>query len=346
MRKMICLFLCFVLILLASVAAFADTQEPEITFHPQTYDVPEYDVAEYVVKAEGRNLKATWYMQWQGKTYNISQTGGSVKPWEAYAGETYGAVQTDSNTFTFFFGEIEDELDGAEIWCVLEDGHYDVTTQRAKIMVHSQESRGYPRTPPLILSVPASLTVEQGQEAEIRCVARSQDGSQLSFLWYETDTGKLEDMRALNRGTENCDFLFCDTSQPGVRQYICRVETSNGGIAYSSVVPVEVKAAKTQPKPTAPPVVQTEPPVVEPEPPVAQTEAPAPEEITLETTAPTETETLETAQPTQAPSNNIEEPAPQDDGLPWWVLVAVALGGCAIGIGVAVILIHTNKKTK
>ena len=344
MRKMICFFLCFVLILLASVAAFADTEEPEITFHPQTYDVPEYDVAEYVVKAKGNNLKATWYMQWQGKTYNISKTGGSVKPWEAYAGETYGAVQTDKETFTFFFGGIEDELDGAEIWCVLEDGHYDVTTQRAKIMVQSQESRGYPRTPPLILSIPASVTVEQGQEAEIRCVARSQDDSQLSFLWYETDTGRLEDMRAVNRGTEDCDFMFCDTSQPGVRQYICRVETSNNGIAYSSAVVVEVKAAKTQPKPTEPPVVQTEPPVAQTEPPVAETEPAATEVITLEATAPAETASPETAPPVQE-TEPIPVPSDEgEEGIPWWVLVVVALGGCAIGIGVAVILINIYKK--
>ena len=39
-------------------------------------------------------------MEWNGTTYNISQVGGSIQPWEAYAGETYGATEPDAHTFS------------------------------------------------------------------------------------------------------------------------------------------------------------------------------------------------------------------------------------------------------
>ena len=181
-------------------------------------------------------------MEWLGKTYCISDIGGAMQPWEAFAGEAYGAKQLDSNTFAFIFEGLEYDLDGAYIWCVIEDGHYDVVSQKARISV------GNPNTPPEIISIPSKVTVQQGQEAEIRCVARSNDGSQLSYLWYETATGKMEDMIAVNRGEETGDYMFPDTSRVGTRYYFCKVDTSNGGMAYSSMVEVKVeeKAVEAQ----------------------------------------------------------------------------------------------------
>ena len=200
-----------------------------------------------------------------------------MQPWEAYAGESYGAKKLDDNTFAFIFEGVEDDLDGAYIWCVIEDGHYDVTSQKVRI------SMGNSNTPPEIVSIPVQLTVEQGAEAEIRCVAKSPDASQLSFLWYETDTGRMEDMRAVNRGTETGDYMLCDTSNPCTRNYLCMVETSNGGVAYSSIVPVTVTEKVVVPQ--APTETQT---VTSPttEPAAAQTQPTIPTEIIQNTTAP------------------------------------------------------------
>ena len=239
MKKLIGLFLAVVTIGLMVLSVSAVPDAPVITMQPQSSHYTEYAVAIYTVKATGTNLTATWYISYQGKTYNASQIGGAMQPWEAYAGESYGAKKVDDNTFTFVFEGIEKELDGASIWCVIEDGHYDVTSQKAQISV------GSAAVPPEILSIPSQITVNQGEEAEIRCVAKSSDGSQLSFLWYETHTGKLEDIRALNRGTEDCDYLFCDTSEIGTRYYVCMVSSANGGSVYSSVVAVTVEKKQT-----------------------------------------------------------------------------------------------------
>lgn len=314
----------------------AAPEGPAITLQPQSPNYPEYSVAIYTAKAEGTNLIATWYIEYENKTYNASQIGGAMQPWEAYAGESYGAKKLDDNTFAFIFEGIEDDLDGAYIWCVIEDGHYDVTSQKVRISV------GNANTPPEIVSIPVQLTVEQGAEAEIRCVAKSPDDSQLSFLWYETDTGRMEDMRAVNRGTETGDYMLCDTSNPGTRNYLCMVETSNGGVAYSSIVPVTVTEKVVVPQ--APTETQT---VTSPttEPAAAQTQPTVPTEIIQNTTAPAEIGSLDTsvpteaAEPTEVTTKDRGDPTPQSDGLPWWILVLIGAAAAGVGVGTAIVLI-------
>ena len=249
MKKVISLLLIVLLCGMLAVPALAAPEGPVITMQPQSPNYPEYSVAIYTVKATGTNLTATWYIEYQGKTYNASQIGGSMQPWEAYAGESYGAKKLDNNTFCFVFEGIEDELSGAEIWCEIEDGHYNVVSQVGHITVGNYGS------PPEILSIPASITVKRGEEAEIRCIAKSSDGSQLNFLWYETGTGKFEDMQAIDRGAETGDYMFCDTRTVGTRYYVCGITTSGGGMAYSSMVEVNVVAETTT---AAAPEIQTE----------------------------------------------------------------------------------------
>ena len=249
MKKVISLLLIVLLCGMLVVPALAAPEGPVITMQPQSPNYPEYSVAIYTVKATGTNLTATWYIEYQGKTYNASQIGGSMQPWEAYAGESYGAKKLDNNTFCFVFEGIEEELSGAEIWCEIEDGHYNVVSQVGHITVGNYGS------PPEILSIPASITVKRGEEAEIRCIAKSSDGSQLNFLWYETGTGKFEDMQAIDRGAETGDYMFCDTRTVGTRYYVCGITTSGGGMAYSSMVEVNVVAETTT---AAAPKIQTE----------------------------------------------------------------------------------------
>ena len=249
MKKVISLLLIVLLCGMLAVPALAAPEGPVITMQPQSHYYSEYSVAIYTVKATGTNLTATWYIEYQGKTYNASQIGGSMQPWEAYAGESYGAKKLDNNTFCFVLEGIGEELSGAEIWCEIEDGHYNVVSQVGHITVGNYGS------PPEILSIPASITVKRGEEAEIRCVAKSSDGSQLNFLWYETGTGKFEDMQAIDRGAETGDYMFCDTRTVGTRYYVCGITTSGGGMAYSSMVEVNVVAETTT---AAAPKIQTE----------------------------------------------------------------------------------------
>ena len=234
MRKIIVISLCIFLLAAFSVNVLAAPEGPVITMQPQSRYYPEYSVAVYTVKATGTNLSAYWYIEWNGEIYNASEIGGTMQPWEAYAGESYGAQKLDANTFSFLFQGIEEELSGAKIWCVIEDGHYDVSSQAAHVVVGNFGS------PPEILEIPAQITVQKGEDAQIRCVARSTDGSQLNFLWYETTTGRFEDLQAVDRGAETGDYMFCDTRTAGTRYYVCGISTSGGGMAYSSIVEVNV----------------------------------------------------------------------------------------------------------
>ena len=244
MRKITAFVLCALLLLGFSLNVWAAPEGPVITMQPQSHYYSEYSVAIYTVKATGTNLSAYWYIEWDGKVYNASEIGGTMQPWEAYAGESYGAKKLDANTFSFIFQGIEEELSGAKIWCVVEDGHYDVTSQVAHIVV------GNYGAPPEILEIPAQINVQKGEDAEIRCVARSTDGSQLNFLWYETKTGRFEDLQAIDRGAETGDYMFCDTRTVGTRYYVCGISTSGGGMAYSSIVEVNVmEKATTVPAP-------------------------------------------------------------------------------------------------
>ncbi len=233
MKKILFLLLVAVL-LVNTVLPVMATDKPQITLQPQNYSYAENDVATYTVKATGKNLSCTWYMNYMNHTYTISNTSGAMQPWEIFAGETYGAQKIDNNTFSYVFSGIGAELDGAEIWCVIKNSGGEVTSQRVIISVVSGDVK-----PPEITNIPSNITVNRGDNAEIRCVARSKDGSQLGYLWYETSTGKLQDIRAI-MPDENSDFLIPDTEEVGTRYYVCCVSTSNGGSAYSSVVAVTV----------------------------------------------------------------------------------------------------------
>lgn len=244
MKKLLSILICSLVLFVLAVPALAAPEEPQITLQPQNYHYPEYSVAIYTVQAEGSNLRATWYLAYEGKTYNLSDMANGFEPWEAYAGESYGPAKLDDHTFMFFFGGIEAGLNGAEIWCVLEDGHYDVTSARAFITVQGDEM------PPEILSIPASVSANRNEETIIRCVARSVGESFLNFQWYETPTGKLQDIRAIDG--QECDYLICSTESPGTRYYVCCVTDTAGGMVYSSVVPVTVADSDPIPQGKAP----------------------------------------------------------------------------------------------
>lgn len=329
MRKIwISIFVCILLCGLA-LCAMAAPEGPQITMQPQNYVYDVENVAIYTVKASGSNLTATWYMQWQGEEYTISDIGGAMQPWEPYAGENYGAKKNDDNTFSFVFEGIGEELNGAYIWCVIEDGHYDVTSQKALISVSGDYA------PPVILQMPAAVTAAQGEAAEIRCVAQTPyEDTQLTYLWYETATGNLQDIIAINRGTEDSDFLICDTSTVGTRYYVCMVQTTEGGTAYSSVVPVTV--TEKQQNVTPPETDPTEPEI--PTQPETQAPTAAPEESAPapQTTAPAETEET-------AGSDKDAGKQENGNGIEWWIVALVAVVCACAGVGIALLILKKKK---
>ena len=235
MRKLTSALLCLFLLLALAAPVMAATV-PAIVRQPQNPTFPEYGVAEYSVTVYGENLKCTWFLRFDGVWYDISTPRDSAAPWEGYAGETYGAVQSSEGmytTFTYFFGGIDPALSGCTIYAVIEDGHYSLTSDEAFITV---SGNAYPPT----TSVAAGMEVYQGEGVSLYCEASDPDGGSLSYVWYETSSGRLQDMIAMNRGSETGDTLYCDTSSTGTRYYLCMVTTSGGGSAYTSVIPVTV----------------------------------------------------------------------------------------------------------
>lgn len=306
MKKLCAVLICLLLLCCMTIPALAAPEGPQITLQPQSSHYPAYSVAVYTVKATGSNLHATWYLEYEGKTYNISDNQNGFEPWEGYAGETYGPMEEGPETFSWFFGGIDAGLSGAEIWCVIEDGHYDVTSARATVTVQGTQM------PPEILQFPASVSASRGEEAELRCVARSGSDAQLSFQWYETTTGKLQDIRA--KDGQNSDFLICSTKEAGTRYYACCVSDTKGGMVYSSVVPVTVTDTPQAEAPTTPP--ETAP---------ATTQDTTPESTPEATPAQT--------QP-QAPT-----PTPEEAGFPWWGYLLIVVSAASVGASVALLAV-------
>ncbi|MBQ9961708.1 MAG: hypothetical protein IJP00_07355 [Firmicutes bacterium] len=246
MKRVFAILLVLVLIIALSVPAIAAV-EPTITLQPQNPTYSKYSVAEYFVKVKGENLQCTWYMEYEGKTYNISDTSGGMQPWEAYAGETYGAkkdVNGKYTTFSYFFGGIETELDGSVLYAVIEDGHYDIKSAKAYITVVNDCAE-----PPKTIVAP-EMEIYKGESLDLYCEVKDSEGN-LSYIWYETSSGSLRDITAIDRGAETSDTLKCDTSETGTRYYVCRVETSEGGSAYTSVIPVTVVEKPSSDRTTA-----------------------------------------------------------------------------------------------
>ena len=330
MKKKICIILtCILLCVLASPAMAAD-EGPVITLQPQSPTYTPYSVALYIVKAEGENLTATWYMDFLGEEYNISDLGGTMQPWEPFAGASYGPRQLDANTFSYTFEGIEYDLDGARIWCVISDGTNSVTSQKVRVSVKDFGA------PPRIVDIPAQITVEQYAEAEIRCVATSPaENVQLMWRWFETKTGLMEDMEAVT-DFEHADFLVLDTTVIGTRYYFCQVMTTEGGIAYSSIVPVTVTEKVQVPnEPTNPPTEPTVPPTEPTDPPTEPTVPP-----TEPTDPPVDTPNDPPKQPNE--NNGNTNNSKNSDGTSWPVLVLVGLGSAVAGVGMAVLV--TKKK--
>ena len=236
MKKIIGLFLAALFLLAPLAAPVSAAGEFRFTLQPQNLQYPDGAVAIYSAKVDGApgTPSATWYMLFEGKTYNISQPDGS-QPWEGYAGELYGPRSPEKGTFLYVFQGIGKELNGAEIWCVAEDGHNDIESAHAIVTV----SEGAAMPPEI--SVPAAVRLSQGEEYDLRCVAKAPaENVQLTYTWYETATGKLPEIKALPEESEFSDSIAVDTSKPGTRYYVCGVFTSAGGIGYSSVIPVTV----------------------------------------------------------------------------------------------------------
>ena len=97
----------------------------------------------------------------------------------------------------------------------------------------------FPAMAAINVDVQTKYEVVQFEELVLRCDANTDSGGELSYIWYETATGKLEDMFAINRGEETNQSYICDTSEIGTRYYLCSVSDGEAAV-YSDVITVRV----------------------------------------------------------------------------------------------------------
>ena len=250
MKKLSVIIVIAALVSLLAVAVSAAPSEPAITLQPQNYVVPEGGDLRYTVRvySESPITAVTWYLIYNGQTYNISEYEGNPE-WEQYAGNFWGAFhKNDTDEFEYFFSGVRAGLDGAMIYCVLEDGHYSVTSETALIQISGTAE------PPVITGIVPSMEVSVGDTLQLYCAAESPQGYDLEYIWYETPNGDLPLIQAILTDDAMTDTLTVDTSLAGVRYYICRVSDSNGGMVYSSAVKVLV----IEHLPAEPPRILTE----------------------------------------------------------------------------------------
>ena len=233
MKKAISFIICIVLLSMTLVTLTAYADKPEITLQPQNYCYNENAVAVYTVKANGSGLKFTWFLRFNGILYDLTNGAGTSQSWESYAGAEYGQKDSAFESIYHFNG-IGKELNGATIFCKVENDEYVTYSTEAFISIVNAG------TPPTI-EVPVELTVEKGDKADIACSVIGMDPSYCDFLWYETSDGSLQKIKAVMDRTSNHAMFYPDTSKTGLRYYCCLVTTNQNGKAYSSIIPVTVK---------------------------------------------------------------------------------------------------------
>ena len=244
----------FLILALMPASSFAEDEIPVISHDPQNLRWPEGADAYYQCKAENdpghEKFLYEWYIIYENVVYKA--TGYSMSdPWVSQCDPSKGmGVGGIGNTF--FLSGIKSGLDGAEIYCIVKsgDGKYFEESAHAVIMV------GYPDmfTPPEI-SVPHMVTCRQDEYVELYCEARctsgnvSEKGDNLEYLWYETASGNLFDIIAVDRGAEDSPIFVPDTSVPGWYYYVCgvtdRADDALTNVSYSSVITLVVSDRET-----------------------------------------------------------------------------------------------------
>jgi hypothetical protein len=219
-------------------AASADDNDIVITANPQNCVWPEGSVATYHVKAEGKDLEYTWHFVIDGVDYEWSGDTGSKAPFSSWDCIGMGPMGLTNDSFTI--DGIPKDAHGAEIYCEIHNETVSVRMESAVIQVTDPTSSGKTALPPQI-TVPASVVGEvgyNGGSVTLECKATSPDGSKLSYQWYETGTGELKDIVAIDSAEYSTITLV--TTAEYVKFLVCMVTTENGGKAYSSIITVDI----------------------------------------------------------------------------------------------------------
>lgn len=286
----------------------------------------------YSVKAFGEGLSYTWYIVINGRVFNTSEaiSGGEKQAWMDYVFGDFGKNETGNS---FYMNGIQSGMNGAEIFCRITDSNGNYAESKHALVSVSAVGSGMPPT----ITVPSAMTVEKDTPLDLYCGAEASDGSALTYLWYETESGSLKDILAIDRGTETSDTLHCDTDKIGTRYYVCMVTTAKGGSGYSSVIVVNVTEKDSA---SAPQTAETESSThqtTEPTTDIISEPSPADKlDTTSQTDKPDSTNPSDTTSTEKNDDNN--------SGFSWWMAAVPVV--CIAAIAGGVIFVAEKKKNE
>ena len=204
-----------------------------ITVNPSSGAFRANGSAKYTVEAYGPNIKYEWHIVYNGTDYAVGESlQAQTEPdWYTKTAGTYG-----HDTATFWIYGVSADLNGAEVYCRVRNGEFYINSSKAVVIIDNNVKGNPPYA-----NVPSSMLVEEGTPLDSYCYATTNNDATISdYLWYETTTYKLNDIIAINKGSETYHTLHVDTSKPGTRHFVCMVTDSNGEYTYSGVTTVTV----------------------------------------------------------------------------------------------------------
>ena len=164
-----------------------------------------------------------WYVVWDGKVYDTYDDEFTNMDWAKYC-SSYGQVGN-----SFMFEEPQEGLTGAEIYCVVSNEYGSTKSRNAYVNILPS---WYPTGPDI--RVKANVLLKPDSVLKLYCDVRDYDHAyKLEYQWYETTTGELFDIKALDG--ENEAILVEDVPEGQTRYFVCGVFQTNsmGNVNYS-----------------------------------------------------------------------------------------------------------------
>lgn len=220
----------------------AVSETPILTHVPQNYCWPEGSIATYYCKAEGDDwgtiYQYEWYLTVNGKTYDLNDPGSG---WKSFAPGVNSGVYS-GNTLTL--DELQPAINGAELYCIVYSPSAWVESPHAIVSLGAADTFYPPEIEAMTeYRCKQNETVTLSVETQSRSGNVSENKDGLSYQWYSTDTGRLQDIRAIPGATgKSCKASF---ESAGSYSFVCGVfdgaDTAYANYSYSNVIRVEVE---------------------------------------------------------------------------------------------------------
>ncbi len=231
-------------------ASYEDMDVPLIEQSPQNVSWPEGATATYNCVCSNdkghEKYTYTWYIVYNGVRYTVGSEGKTTDPWRAFVDFSGGNTGTVGNMV--MLDKIGKGLDGSEIYCVVKSSDTESESYHATIAVGPADMFAPPE-----ITTPTHIFCTAGDTVELAVSAKSKSGNVsevkdgLTYHWYTTDTGYLNNILLMfdkNGNEYNKNKISLEMTEPGVFYYVCGVfdgeDTPYANFSYSSVISVYV----------------------------------------------------------------------------------------------------------